>query len=261
MFTKLAKLSLNIQQDNCGIKACIQCPFCGNIVTIRPEKSGTWKISNFSAHVKAKHSTADHITSTKPGNNSERKPNKRLRLDTSANVTPHQFDQDVVTPSCSRTIKNSFATAELTIENIDEYPCEYLEAWSKCGEKPEPDDLNTDVKLNDGEELENDEIDVSNEEVDANAELDADKQIESDPVSSAGEELESDEELVSNENLEADNEVKSAEDQMVEQNQKADDDAGEEVESDEDAERSSGGELSFEEDQQDRKSDEDDPLN
>lgn len=48
-------MQVSVACDDNGMKALIQCPFCEASITIRQEKSKSWKVSNFSSHIKQRH--------------------------------------------------------------------------------------------------------------------------------------------------------------------------------------------------------------
>lgn len=54
----LSSTDIILSKDSTGLKASVPCPFCAARVLIRPEATGTWKISNFSTHVRSKHFSA-----------------------------------------------------------------------------------------------------------------------------------------------------------------------------------------------------------
>lgn len=51
----IACADITVSSDSNGLKAAIPCPLCATNVMIRPERTGTWKLSNFSSHIRAKH--------------------------------------------------------------------------------------------------------------------------------------------------------------------------------------------------------------
>ncbi|XP_058822332.1 uncharacterized protein LOC131683937 [Topomyia yanbarensis] len=91
---KLANVGVEIQQDSNGDMARIICPFCDQLTAMmRRDKSGAWKISNFSAHIKFKHNLLNY-----PGKetgaadlDNSRKSRKRSHCDFSMDefVTAH----------------------------------------------------------------------------------------------------------------------------------------------------------------------------
>lgn len=58
-FERLKLVRVEVSSDQLGELARIFCPFCDPesviAVTIRRDRPGTWKVSNFSGHIKAKH--------------------------------------------------------------------------------------------------------------------------------------------------------------------------------------------------------------
>ncbi|XP_019529161.2 uncharacterized protein LOC109401138 [Aedes albopictus] len=58
-FDRLQLIQVEIRRDYLGDMARVVCPFCDQgcptAVIIRRDKPGTWKVSNFSGHVKARH--------------------------------------------------------------------------------------------------------------------------------------------------------------------------------------------------------------
>ncbi|XP_065091250.1 uncharacterized protein LOC135712214 [Ochlerotatus camptorhynchus] len=58
-FERLSDLEVDIRRDHLGDVARVICPFCDpqfpSTVMIRRDKPGTWKVSNFSGHIKSKH--------------------------------------------------------------------------------------------------------------------------------------------------------------------------------------------------------------
>ncbi|XP_065092165.1 uncharacterized protein LOC135713010 [Ochlerotatus camptorhynchus] len=64
--------NITISNDDSGRKVLVSCPFCGTIVMIRPEPTGTWKVSNFSAHIRSKHLSEPN--SKQPQNRGTKRP-------------------------------------------------------------------------------------------------------------------------------------------------------------------------------------------
>ncbi|XP_029719598.2 uncharacterized protein LOC115261819 [Aedes albopictus] len=121
-FDQIASMKVDISCDEAGTRAVLKCPFCETIVTIRMEKSGSWKISNFSSHVRVKHAEYDI-----PGDIISQQPKKRPcdnHLETTPEDTPwtametHEAYEteylEISQQSCSQT---STVAAVLTNEN------------------------------------------------------------------------------------------------------------------------------------------------
>ncbi|XP_058450174.1 uncharacterized protein LOC131429808 isoform X2 [Malaya genurostris] len=101
---QLVDIRVEVEQDSCGDMARITCPFCDQVTAqIRRDKSGSWKISNFSAHIKYHHNDLNY-----PGKKSlleisdtESRPKSRSARKRSRSIFSMQ---DFVDAHCEQTV-------------------------------------------------------------------------------------------------------------------------------------------------------------
>lgn len=66
LLDQIETMKIDALYDEAGVKSMLNCPFCEAIVTIRQEKSGSWKLSNFVSHLRTKHDIPSDAITNKP---------------------------------------------------------------------------------------------------------------------------------------------------------------------------------------------------
>lgn len=102
-FQQISVMNIVVTCDETGLRALISCPFCEAQITVRQEKSRSWKVSNFSSHLRIKHTDINI-----PGDDITHEPKRAKKT------------------ACTRSPENSFEVIPTPLEETVSCVTEYL---------------------------------------------------------------------------------------------------------------------------------------